>query len=1116
MILLKRVRLVNWYGFGKEEFPIGKFSMIIGKNGNGKSVLLDAIKYALYGDNGFNRSTDSKGKRTLVSYTRGLIDASRGTYIRPAEEIHTVHTHIVLEFQEEETGNSFLLGTVITTGSANNFTTQRYVLDGQTLDGIAHTYVKEDVVYSYSAQELVRNYHISLNMSQDGLDMFMQRTGLRLGQEDLRIFRRKLQSIMSYNPEAKIDEFIRENVLEKKPVDLKRLVETKKEIDRLNRSFEQISDEMEMLENILASFDAIEKIENALFINQVKWEYRIYNHAVKGLQDAVDKIELTSRQIDLLEGELSDLKRRQEDTNERYQEAERNLRENDSAKAILEAEKAAKQQKEKLENLAKEKRRLEELQQIITDLIRWLEETNLLKEKDDLLVSLLDSSADAAEKEKNVGQFYKELMDCLMKFKVQKQNLEEKVRENRRKQSLVMQIIKDCEQKKIDYRQQIPAEYELKMAIDREFEKRGIASEARFACEYVAGLTDEQWRNVIEGHLKHRRYIILVEPEYYEVALEILHRSQNRKAHLFNTRLLMAKRDIIVESDSVAHFLEVKHPLARKFFQYQLGRFHAVEKEQIKDYETAMTKEGGISVSMDYSLCDFSRTRFYCLGQDAILRTKELKEQELANLRKEEKKLLEQTESIQMRISRLDTATDFLKAYGSYHYNVCAEYEDCEAEYHVVVKHLEELKEAQENNEEYLLLVRQAAELKQRAASLSDVFREKTTENETRKQEKISAEETKKIQNDLKIQYERKLDEKKQKAPLLYEQAVEAYQAYLERHGNDESVAWTERYLADRKSTLKDERDNLLRQQILYCSSRKGAEHYPQDRDRTAYAVYQARKNRIAVDDIQEIRNQLDEQTKRYESIFKNEFVLTILGSCETTKRELKKINNELAGLNFKTRYAFDVKYVSDHSEYHKILEYARYLKEREKLGNFGGQMTLDQMVRISDQEAEKLEKEIQEIISRIVSDTEKGQLERYADYRNYMTYEILMTNEVFKQSRMTQQTGYNSGAEVQIPYLLILLSALMMIYNEKLHSIRLAFIDEPFTKMDPSNVKIMLKFMREQNLQMIFCAPDKIDLIGSECEVLLPVIKEDSTYLMAVGAIEKHKKNSNANDNKI
>lgn len=44
------------------------------------------------------------------------------------------------------------------------------------------------------------------------------------------------------------------------------------------------------------------------------------------------------------------------------------------------------------------------------------------------------------------------------------------------------------------------------------------------------------------------------------------------------------------------------------------------------------------------------------------------------------------------------------------------------------------------------------------------------------------------------------------------------------------------------------------------------------------------------------------------------------------------------------------------------------------------------------------------------------------------MTYEILLSNDVLQKAKLFRQSGYNSGAEVQIPYMLILLSALLMI----------------------------------------------------------------------------------------
>lgn len=157
MILLKKVRLINWYGFSNETAPIGFFTLIAGKNGNGKSVMLDAIKYAAYGDVVFNKSSESKGSRTLSSYTRGLLDATAGTYMRPADQVPYVYSHIALEYYDDVEEKSFILGAVIETNPANNCQTYRYAADRMGLDQMAHTYEEDGVVMPFSASGLQKS-----------------------------------------------------------------------------------------------------------------------------------------------------------------------------------------------------------------------------------------------------------------------------------------------------------------------------------------------------------------------------------------------------------------------------------------------------------------------------------------------------------------------------------------------------------------------------------------------------------------------------------------------------------------------------------------------------------------------------------------------------------------------------------------------------------------------------------------------------------------------------------------------------------------------------------------------------------------------------------------------
>ena len=57
-----------------------------------------------------------------------------------------------------------------------------------------------------------------------------------------------------------------------------------------------------------------------------------------------------------------------------------------------------------------------------------------------------------------------------------------------------------------------------------------------------------------------------------------------------------------------------------------------------------------------------------------------------------------------------------------------------------------------------------------------------------------------------------------------------------------------------------------------------------------------------------------------------------------------------------------------DGSEYEKVIEYARFLDEREQLGGGSdGQMTFGMLTSVSDEEGERLEQEMKGIINRII-----------------------------------------------------------------------------------------------------------------------------------------------------
>lgn len=1096
MVKLRQVRLINWYGFSQITVPVGFFTLVAGKNGNGKSVFLDAVKYALYGDTVFNKSTENKGSRTVPSYTRGLLDATAGTYMRSADKMPNVYTHIVLEMEEAELERCFILGAAIDTDSGNGFKTQRYVIENKSLSDIAHMYEKDGQWIPYRTAELQKVYGLKMMDVKEGLSKFMQRTGLRLSDEQLAAFRRKLRSIMSYDPNAKIDQFIRESVLDKKVVDFSKLVEAKNNIDTLTANFEIIDAEIKELEGIISLFEELQRARNVILADDVKLAHRRYLKYDRTIKDASRKMEIAERQIAEDEKKLDVIASREKEKRNAYHSAKDNLNSMDCAKAIVEAEEALQKAREEERGLQKEKEALCDFQTKVSELLAWFGEEQYLIREQRILCSLTEDNIARVQKESCVSAFFGEIKHYREEILSKMTRIKDALQDNQKEQDECQQIIKDCEARKTTF-SDIPDYVALKNEINHAFEKRGIQSEARFACEYVLGVRDEAWRDSIEGYLGRRRYTILVEPEYYDIADDVLNDSRNKYAHLFNTKLLM-KKQITPEDDSVVRFLEVKNPVAKKYFEYQLGRFHAADKAKVRNYENAMSKEGRVSVAMDsYFLC-FDKIRFYCLGQESIELNRIKAVKRLEKLKQIYSDYHEQLSEQKVKESYLDIQMQF---FGECNYDACQEYEIAVRACSGKAAELAALKDAQKNNLEYMELARRVGILEQELAA-AETERKSVYENRSEMQtlHATSKKDYEKAGEDIAI-VKKELNEYRLINAPVSRKAIEDYNKFAANGNSGPGGILKDRPRAERR--LKDAGEDLRGGQAAYNAHRSGDNRLPMTD--SSIADYQARKSRIWMDDREEIQRKLKEQTRRYEDIFKNEFVLTVLKSCESARDDLKLINAELSRLEFKSKYAFEVKYVKDGSDYENILEYAKYLKEREDLGTISGQMTMDSMTAYSDDKGEELERDIKKIINRIVEHNDKEQIEHYADYRNYMTYEILLTNDVLTKAKLSKQSGYNSGAEVQIPYMLILLSALLMIYNDKSNSTRLVFIDEPFAKMDPTNVKIMLGFMKEQNLQMIFCAPDKTELIGNECNVVLPVLRTRPD-LMEMGIVDIHK----------
>lgn len=1099
-VVLCNIRLVNWYGFTNTVIPAAEnLTLISGENECGKSTILDAIKYAYTGDTQFNKATSSYnagvGKRNLVSYTRCLIDPSAGIYARPAEKIPSVYTHIALEYYDQLNEKPFVLGVIIETAVTDIRGTYWYAMDGRRLSEIEFVYQENKSWKPYDAAGFQKKHGMQLRKKQEGIALFMQMVGLKLPYQEVAKYQTKLRNIMAYNPAAKIQEFIKESVLEKHDVNFDKLKEAKKNIEQINHSLELIQQELQDLDAILRDYDEHDKKALRIRIDDIKIKYKSLVSCQRKRQEAQELIQKHTITCENLEKVMEALAKEIEAIDGYYSEAKSALKELDVSKAINASKELLAEYESRLSILNREKEELETFQAKLQSVMELLRESGSNLGDFEAAGKLTSRQVEAADKKRSLELLKEEISRSRDELVRKEGYLSDELKNVQEECLAQTRIIDNCNRNRSDY-SHVSEQTELIREINREFKKRGIQEEARMACEYVVELKEEGWRDAIEAFLGIHRYAVIVPPAYFDVANQVMDVSRHRYVELVNTRRLMA-RPMKCEEDAVYHFLEIRNEAAARYFAFWLGGIHGVEKEKVPEYDNAMSREGKLSRNMAVTYIDTRKIKSYCLGNEAIELNRQRAEKKLKELEAQEKEILAAQTSVRQQ-------SDFLKKslneFKEFNLNVHNEWAKATADLSDEKKRYYDLLEAQKNNDEFMELSRRVSELERqlegkkrerdkmaaRKADLSAEIKVKTNEVKTL--------------NEQEAQEQRWIEEESVLNKSAVETAMEEYDGYLlgeNRDGGTMQSASKERI--DRR--VRELEANINGQQQAYNNRKQDVDKLPIGMEYEA--EYQKRKSKIWMDDLQGIQQKLREQTLKYESIFKREFVLNIYEAAKTARSDISDINKELRKLRFSTRYQFDVKLLSDGSDYARILRYAEYLQDTNNMSD--GQLSLTSLWGYESDEVEAREKEIKDIINRIIDKNDVAEINKFADYRNYMSYEIIINNEEVKDGKLSKQVGYNSGAGTQIPYTLILSAALSMLYNVRVNSVRLIFIDEPFEKMSDHNIKLMLDFFKDQDFQVIFCAPpNKLESIGSECGVIIPVLK-NSNDDMQIGKVKFH-----------
>lgn len=1071
-----KLLLVQWARFQNESIRLEGSTLLTGVNGSGKSTVLDAMTYLLTGNTQFNKAAKDRD-RTVIGYVRGDTK-SNGTerYLRTGEVI----SYIAMEFWSPLDQSFLVAGVCMESDNEIACRSSWFICRDARIDEINFTSTEGRRVRFTPKNELavrgVKLKSAEFLGKERGVEQVLRALGLRC---DAAKYRSRLLKMMAFNPENNIDQFIQDCVLEPGRVDsLKELREQRHQFDHIKEMYGNLRSSKAQLETVEQRTGEYERKLRSLRIRELMLLYQ-------ELREREEEKKQEELRLEALKTKMERLELRQKELDKRYKEAGERCRiaeNNDIFRGVRESIQALERQAEKL-NKEKEKQEndlalLMKLQAQISAILKWVDPFIEVEEEDrNCLAHLSEGGRQIEEKlrsylrfkEQMQGQkqiFWEEEIHCGDRIRQLDQELDELEMEIKQLKSNQMVFPKNAEA--------------AKRIIYEELKQQGIQTDVRLFAELVQEVKDAEWRAAIETFLGRKRFYIIVDGQYCHKAMEILERRRLHGVHVVITDKLP---ETDISAGSAAEMLVIPNAYARRYANYLLNGIHLCGSlEELHEYPRGgLMKNGMLAKSYAVSNMDMDGTEF-CLGGDAIklqLNRKEEAKKQKQEERKSSQKNMDQSRRYRSGIEEVDWET------AHYDFDAARSLEATLERKSRIQQDIDKM----QNNPDFLAVLQEQQDAEREYEALGGAIKVTAGDiGSCKKEQEQSEAALEKAAGEiyqLNQDYDRQcMEHLELKRPML-----EEYEKLLK----GKTGTWR----AITKKTvmnLSTEVDACVKQmesaQIEYCKlaeidiNRRGTGYIP---------FYRDEYRNIANIKIEEAHNKLEEQGKRLESAFMNDFVAEINETIQAARDEIEGINRELKKIPFgNDTYRFIMTEKADRSVFFRICK---------KLEQY---MNSPEVYMNSARDDEEMEHDIQEFMSVILEEEDETE---YTDYRKYFTYDMKILSRQGSQeieADLSKKQGSASNGEKQTPYFIILAASLLQYYPKQVCCARLAFIDEAFSALSRERIEQMVKYFEENQFQVFYAAPpEKISSIGAFIESTVSLVTS-GRYTHAVEGLVK------------
>lgn len=1081
---LKKILLINWLYFSKEIIEVGDVNFLTGKNGAGKSTVIDALQIVLLGETNarnFNQAANEKSQRTLDGYLRADMDENN-PYSRRGKDFSS---YIACEFQDDVEGSSFVTGVVFDCRSDGSRQERFFIYVGNLPE---NCFIEGGEAMEVPALRLFLKQNYTKAEIYDTQKEYRRNMLSRWNVHNEQVLR-MMKKAVSFRPIVDIQKFITENICD---------IPEKPDIEAMQQNIRDYK-RHEMLaqrqEEKLTALQEISKLYREM--NQAIERWRVQSFLVLW-----SKKEVEQAQIDRFELEKKDRTTELNAIEESITAISAQITQKEGRRRELDlacAQSSVFQEEEKLRTrkqalLNEQEKLIQDLQSLALEIKResfrlnGLCDSVLKQDAEEILLPVQKAAENVLKAyslftsgnyelfshslalferaQQTAAELSKAIRDALHRAEDHLAELKEEQDQKSAALANLRKNIKDYPRGLLQLKSRLDSE--LKSQVGRPVRIDILAD--------VLELADEHWRGAVEGYLNAQKFYLLVEPTYYKNALLIFDRIKQEFGFasfgLVDIGKLRELETIRPRDDSLAKKVDTESKLARSYIDYLLGRVVCCENAgQLRNFKTAITADG--LIYQGYVARSIRRE----LMDDAFIGRR----------------------AVSLRISRLEKdlkeIEDELHHWNPIHHLLSQSTEPLFSQF-FVQNTIAEKQEAYLRGKE---ITNEVNDIDDQLSKLDLLWLD-----EQRRTIAVLGDEIIALNNEKEQKGVRIGQCKERIRQLDYEVLPDHYQqlSNMEDRLKDEfPVEYQENIGLPR---YKQEFDRLKRADIVHKNFSNRLEQSVKEQDSAQRKLVAARREytdrfkpcsfRVEAMDNDEFEAEQrlmeeSELPKYREKIktaresameqFQNDFLAKLKSSIDQVHDQVRNLNRALRQAQFGTdSYQFRVERNPDYAEYYDMIMAPELMEDGKGLFALPFQDKYGRLI-------EKLFSQITtaddtQLNARKESELQEN-IQRYTDFRTYLKFDLETTDQNGTKQLLSQTLNTKSGGETQTPFYIAVLASFAQLYRVNDTSsfgntVRLVVFDEAFNKMDSDRIIESVRLLRKMGLQAIICTPpDKV-----------------------------------------